>query len=264
VGPQTDLYSVGCIAYELLVGEPPFTSANLSELIDAHLTLAPEPLRNRASDVPVELERLVLRLLTKDPAHRPASALDVREQLERIQANLIVSPTRPTSIPRGADVVPTRVHTVSHDTAENPAYVPASPRWPLALGALTVLSLTGLAAWRWWPTETPVVEAPRLPEPVVQPTEPPAVMPVAVEPGPKPEPIKEPPVVTPPVTARAPRHSGADVKKRWLELDQRSKTLEDDLRRSARLQLDQARHCTAPAEQCWRDLGEIEELFFRK
>ena len=68
--PRSDLYSVGVVAFEMLSGQPPFTGRTEMELLAAHLTQAPPPLRG----VPDDTAELVLRLLAKEPEQRPASA----------------------------------------------------------------------------------------------------------------------------------------------------------------------------------------------
>jgi serine/threonine protein kinase len=70
--PQTDLYALGCLLYEMLAGEPVFTATSPAGLFRMHLEQAPPPLRRR--DVPPQLESLLWQLLDKDPARRPADA----------------------------------------------------------------------------------------------------------------------------------------------------------------------------------------------
>lgn len=70
--PQTDLYALGCLLYEMLAGEPVFTATSPAGLIRMHLDQAPPPLRRL--DVPPQLESVVRQLLEKDPARRPAGA----------------------------------------------------------------------------------------------------------------------------------------------------------------------------------------------
>lgn len=81
VGPSSDLYALGAVAYWLLTGKPVFTGTSVVELCAAHLLEAPIPLREKGCVLPAELERIVLSCLGKDPADRPASAAALSEEL---------------------------------------------------------------------------------------------------------------------------------------------------------------------------------------
>ncbi|MDQ1029726.1 serine/threonine protein kinase/superfamily II DNA/RNA helicase [Streptomyces umbrinus] len=81
VTQAADLYALGCVLYEMLVGVPPFTSESPYELARKHVGEVPTPVAVIRSAVPVELSRLVDRLLSKDPAERPADAVAVRDAL---------------------------------------------------------------------------------------------------------------------------------------------------------------------------------------
>ena len=75
--PSCDLYGLGGVAYMLLTGRPPFDADNVSRLLNAHLNdLVMPPSRHR-SDIPRDLEEIVLRCLAKDPADRFQSAAEV-------------------------------------------------------------------------------------------------------------------------------------------------------------------------------------------
>ncbi|MEV6754059.1 bifunctional serine/threonine-protein kinase/ABC transporter substrate-binding protein [Streptomyces sp. NPDC051214] len=77
---RTDLYALGCVLYELLVGHPPFTGSAVGVMFN-HVNDAPlRPSRARP-EVPTPVERLVLDLLAKDPADRPADAATALERM---------------------------------------------------------------------------------------------------------------------------------------------------------------------------------------
>jgi serine/threonine protein kinase len=77
--PRTDLYSLGCLLYEMLSGEPVFVATSPAGLIRMHLEQAPMPLHR--DDLHPWLQALVWQLLEKDPARRPADALETYDRL---------------------------------------------------------------------------------------------------------------------------------------------------------------------------------------
>jgi serine/threonine-protein kinase len=83
--PRSDLYALGCILHELLSGAPPFGGESSAIVLARQLDDLPPPL---PADVPAELRKLVNRLLAKDPAARPRTAVDVRNVLEACLALL--------------------------------------------------------------------------------------------------------------------------------------------------------------------------------
>ena len=87
VDGRTDLYLVGCVAYELLTGEPPFLGATALDLCHSQLLDTPPPLSSRvaADQIPVGFEAWLMPLLAKDPAMRPGSARQVREHLRTVR-----------------------------------------------------------------------------------------------------------------------------------------------------------------------------------
>jgi serine/threonine-protein kinase len=90
---RSDLYSVGAVAYYLLTGQHVFSGSTVVEVCSHHLHSAPAPLRERVSaPVSAELEALILRCLEKDPAARPASALELAVALDRLTDVAVWSP----------------------------------------------------------------------------------------------------------------------------------------------------------------------------
>ncbi len=73
VDHRADIYSLGCILFEMATGRPPFVREGAGQLIVAHATEAPPAPRTLEPGIPAELDELIARTLRKDPAHRPQS-----------------------------------------------------------------------------------------------------------------------------------------------------------------------------------------------
>jgi tetratricopeptide (TPR) repeat protein len=86
---RADLYSFGCMAYELLTGQPPFTEESPQRLLAAHMSRLPPALDSVRADVPPVLANLVMRCLAKEASERPATALEVIQALESVSATSI-------------------------------------------------------------------------------------------------------------------------------------------------------------------------------
>ncbi len=80
-GPESDLYSLGALLYEMLTGQPPFAGDDAVSIISQHLSADPVPPSRHNPDVPEALDRVVLGLLAKRGEERPAGAVEVRESL---------------------------------------------------------------------------------------------------------------------------------------------------------------------------------------
>jgi protein kinase-like protein/AAA ATPase-like protein len=87
VTPQADLYSLGAMLYELVTGRPPFQGDTPTAVISQHLNTQPVAPSWNSDHCPPDLETLILGLLAKAPADRPATASDVIATLESVDPN---------------------------------------------------------------------------------------------------------------------------------------------------------------------------------
>jgi serine/threonine-protein kinase len=145
---RVDLYALGIVAYEMLVGSPPFHGRTPQALLAAQLTELPPHLSSRRYDVPVALSDLVMKCLEKDPADRPRSAGELLSTLDSPDAigGPVASPPR---------VVASR----------------RLNRWKTAVATAAPLIVVGaLFAFAMWPATraaTPVTPAAGTPRAVV-------------------------------------------------------------------------------------------------
>ena len=78
---RSDLYSLGIVAYQMLVGEPPFVGNTTPALLVKHLAETPVPVAHRRPDVPHDLSAIVMRLLEKSPDQRFQTGSDLVQAL---------------------------------------------------------------------------------------------------------------------------------------------------------------------------------------
>ncbi|HEY3922351.1 MAG TPA: Stk1 family PASTA domain-containing Ser/Thr kinase [Gaiellaceae bacterium] len=150
VDARSDLYSLGIVLYEMLTGKVPFSGDAPVEIAMKHLTAIPEPPSKLRSDVPHDLDAIVMRALAKDPDQRYSSAEEMDADLARVARGVAVSSKTEEAMTQvlagaGAATAATMVTSPRNVTAP-PVYRPPSTYyeeaparrspWPWVLGLL--------------------------------------------------------------------------------------------------------------------------------
>jgi serine/threonine-protein kinase len=138
VDARSDLYSLGCVLYEMLAGRRPFEGDEPVALTYQHVHTEPVPLDALDVGIAPELASLVDALLAKDPADRPQTAAEVRAGLEATPADATAVETVPLDERDHTAVLPRRAETRGERRM--------LPWWIFAAAAAVLLLLLVLAA----------------------------------------------------------------------------------------------------------------------
>jgi serine/threonine-protein kinase len=131
---RTDVYALGCVLHEMLVGEPPFTGPTAQAIVAKVMTDEPPPIGKFRKTVPLHMEDAVLTALEKLPADRFASAAEFASALEN-----------------GKDRATSR----SHRSRGAPQAARARMLWPIGFAVAT-----GLALWGWLRPQSDTLDRP--------------------------------------------------------------------------------------------------------
>jgi serine/threonine protein kinase len=95
VDARADLFSLGCVLYRMATGKAPFSGADVVSTLMAVATHDPPPPHELNGRFPKAVSQLIMKLLAKEVANRPASATEVAEALNRLARELAEQPTTP-------------------------------------------------------------------------------------------------------------------------------------------------------------------------
>jgi eukaryotic-like serine/threonine-protein kinase len=140
---RSDIYSLGCVIYEALAGEPPFTGPTAQAIIARRFTEAPRPLRQVRETVPEAIEAAVAKALAKSPADRFGSAAELARALAEGMTG-----SRTAEAPRAAPAAAVAPAAETTKTVAQPARAP-SRRFPVTT-ALAIGFLLGLGVLFGW------------------------------------------------------------------------------------------------------------------
>ncbi|HEY3559456.1 MAG TPA: serine/threonine-protein kinase [Kribbella sp.] len=151
-GPESDVYALGCVLYQLVTGRPPFVGDHPTAVLYQHVDAAPVPPGQLRPELAGQYEGLLMRMLAKSPEQRPTAA-----QLTVFPLAAELFPTAPLAVdPSTSPLAPTPASPV--DPTPTPAAPPAAPpggepvaepsgrRKPLLIAAAAVLVLAGAIA----------------------------------------------------------------------------------------------------------------------
>ena len=164
VDSRSDVYSAGCLLYELLTGRPPFVGDSPVAVAYQHVREQPQPPSDHDTDLPPEVDAIVMRALAKRVEDRYQSAAAMRSDIERYLAGRPVQATVPPPLPAAAA---TAVAARPVPDAVDPAPAPEdddrrSLGWLVALALLVVgLVVAGILLWpRLFPSAPEEVAVP--------------------------------------------------------------------------------------------------------
>src|ERR1700730_12000477 len=147
VDARSDVYSLGCVLYEILTGEPPFTGDSPVAVAYQHVREDPVPPSKRHEGISADLDAVVLKALAKNPENRYQTAAEMRADMVRVhngeapEAPKVLTDAERTSLmsgPARPQQIPPRVAEASYAGTQRSSRASVT-RWLIAVAVLAVL-----------------------------------------------------------------------------------------------------------------------------
>jgi serine/threonine-protein kinase len=172
VDARSDVYSLGCVLYEILTGEPPFTGDSPVAVAYQHVREDPVPPSQRHNDISPELDAVVLKALAKNPDNRYQSAAEMRADLVRVhsgeapEAPKVFTDAERTSLLSSSPTRGERTEPIDSGRRPDPGYDEKEERgvsvgrWLIAVAVLAVLTVVVTVAINMFGGSTRDVQVP--------------------------------------------------------------------------------------------------------
>ena len=149
VDHRADLYSLGCILFEMVCSGPPFVGEGVGDVLAAHIHVPPPSPRSRNAQLPAELDAFIVKLLAKDPAQRPQTSeqvIGLIDALGPVAARPATSPVISAPSHTYTTGAPTTLSGAASAIAQQTQPPPAAKsRGPLFAGIGAVVVAAGVA-----------------------------------------------------------------------------------------------------------------------
>ncbi|MFD8417752.1 tetratricopeptide repeat protein [Streptomyces sp. NPDC059466] len=132
VDRRSDLYSFGCVLYEIATGAPPFDLDDAWAVLISHRDTSPEPPRRHRAELPEYVERIILDLLAKEPERRPQDARELGRRISEGRTTPVHVPTVVSPALRGPapdQRNPTPLPQPTPQPQSQPPHDPVLPAW---------------------------------------------------------------------------------------------------------------------------------------
>ncbi|RFD27228.1 Stk1 family PASTA domain-containing Ser/Thr kinase [Mycobacterium uberis] len=168
VDARSDVYSLGCVLYEILTGEPPFTGDSPVSVAYQHVREDPIPPSQRHEGIPVDLDAVVLKALAKNPENRYQTAAEMRADLIRVHSGqppeapkVLTDADRSSLLSSGTgNFGSPRNDALSRRSLDETKRGGSIERWVVVVAVLAILTIAVVVAFNTFGSNTRDVQVP--------------------------------------------------------------------------------------------------------